>query len=83
MMGDREMAAYLHIIANIYRRAQIDPPISDADQFVHHGLICPLTQQRSDRIIPPIENQQYRLGDSHAEIPQVWIIPDMIDQLLT
>ena len=32
----------------------VSPIVSDAQELVHHGLVCPLGQQGGHRVLPPV-----------------------------
>jgi len=57
--GEHELA---HFFTHSFNMLHVDSVVFNANQFVHHGLVRPLVQQRSHWIVPSVHDKQLSVG---------------------
>lgn len=65
------MHAYLEVLGDIWRRRKVDATIGDADELVHHRLVGPLREQRSNWVVASIEDQKQWRDRGRAEVEEL------------
>lgn len=56
--SDQTAQTYLQLRSDVRHQTEVDAPVLDAQQFVYHCLVCPLREQRRDRVAPSVQNKE-------------------------
>lgn len=61
--------------------AEIDSAIFDTKEFMDHGLVGPLSQQWSDRIVSSVDNEKYGSGIGFPEVEELFLLGHLVSNL--
>ena len=77
----KEHTTHLELWPDVWYMAEIDSAVLDTKEFMDHGLIGPLSQQWSYRVVSSVDNKKYGRGIGLPEVEQLFLLGHLVSNL--